>query len=85
MFFQLVLSFIRTLQQARDFVSIVSAVPDVASSALGKELWTKVSWREQSLQKVDKGGEYASGGGILLEVAEMAPDDLLDVDAGGMV
>eukprot|EP00061_Rhincodon_typus_P001585 g15200.t1 len=31
------------------------------------------------------GGKYVSGGGVLLEVAEMAPDDLLDVDAGGMV
>eukprot|EP00061_Rhincodon_typus_P008381 g30933.t1 len=28
------------------------------------------------------GGGYVSGDGILLEVAEMASDDLLDVDAG---
>eukprot|EP00061_Rhincodon_typus_P005912 g25999.t1 len=32
-----------------------------------------------------RGGEYVSGGDISLEVAEMAPDGLLDVDAGGMV
>eukprot|EP00061_Rhincodon_typus_P007952 g30134.t1 len=32
-----------------------------------------------------RGGEYASGGGILLEVAEMASDDFLDADAGGIV
>eukprot|EP00061_Rhincodon_typus_P014128 g40964.t1 len=30
-------------------------------------------------------GEYVSGDGISLEVVDMAPDDLLDVDAGGMV
>eukprot|EP00061_Rhincodon_typus_P005092 g24161.t1 len=37
---------------------------------------------------MDKGGEgkeYVSGGGIPLELTEMAADDLLDVDAGGMV
>eukprot|EP00061_Rhincodon_typus_P004630 g23052.t1 len=32
-----------------------------------------------------KGGEYVSDGGISLEVTEVASDDLLDVDAGGMV
>eukprot|EP00061_Rhincodon_typus_P000689 g12458.t1 len=32
-----------------------------------------------------RGGEYVSGGGISLDVAEMASDDFLDVDAGGMV
>eukprot|EP00061_Rhincodon_typus_P003771 g20928.t1 len=32
-----------------------------------------------------RGEEYVSGGGILLEVAEIASDDLLDVNAGGMV
>eukprot|EP00061_Rhincodon_typus_P007806 g29865.t1 len=32
-----------------------------------------------------RGGEYVSGDGISLEVAEMASDDLLDVNAGGMV
>eukprot|EP00061_Rhincodon_typus_P002207 g16881.t1 len=32
-----------------------------------------------------KGREYVSGGGIFLEVAEMASDNLLDVDDGGMV
>eukprot|EP00061_Rhincodon_typus_P015345 g42961.t1 len=32
-----------------------------------------------------RGGEYVSGGGISLEVAKMTSDDLLDVDAGGMV
>eukprot|EP00061_Rhincodon_typus_P007886 g30015.t1 len=32
-----------------------------------------------------RGGEYVSGGGILLEVAEVASNDLLYVDAGGMV
>eukprot|EP00061_Rhincodon_typus_P004363 g22399.t1 len=32
-----------------------------------------------------RGGEYVSGGSISLEVAEMASDDLLDVDAGGIV
>eukprot|EP00061_Rhincodon_typus_P007123 g28479.t1 len=31
-----------------------------------------------------RGGEHVTGGGNLLVVAEMAPDDLLDVDAGGM-
>eukprot|EP00061_Rhincodon_typus_P014316 g41261.t1 len=36
-------------------------------------------------QKAVKGGEYVSGGGILLEVMEMEASDLLDVDAGGMV
>eukprot|EP00061_Rhincodon_typus_P002795 g18482.t1 len=30
-------------------------------------------------------GEYVSGDGTSLEVVEMAADDLLDVDAGGMV
>eukprot|EP00061_Rhincodon_typus_P002186 g16834.t1 len=52
-----------------------------------KEVWTRVSQREQSLRKADKGRgrECASGGGISLEVAEMVSDDLLDVDAGGMV
>eukprot|EP00061_Rhincodon_typus_P000075 g10368.t1 len=33
----------------------------------------------------DRGGEYVSGSGISLEVAEMASSHLLDVDAGGMV
>eukprot|EP00061_Rhincodon_typus_P003717 g20791.t1 len=46
-----------------------------------KEELTRVSWREQSLWKVDKGGEGEYG----LVVAEIASDDLLDVDAGGMV
>eukprot|EP00061_Rhincodon_typus_P003355 g19889.t1 len=32
-----------------------------------------------------RGGDYVSGGGIFLEVAEMVPDDLLDVNAGGTV
>eukprot|EP00061_Rhincodon_typus_P001097 g13698.t1 len=32
-----------------------------------------------------RGGEYVFVGGILLEVAEMASGDLLDVDPGGMV
>eukprot|EP00061_Rhincodon_typus_P005334 g24713.t1 len=32
-----------------------------------------------------RGGEYATAGGISLEVAEMVDDDLLDMDAGGMV
>eukprot|EP00061_Rhincodon_typus_P008970 g32054.t1 len=49
-----------------------------------KEVWTRVSRRERSLQKVDKGGD-GNGGGISLKVAEMASDDLLDVNAGGMV
>eukprot|EP00061_Rhincodon_typus_P017515 g46234.t1 len=31
------------------------------------------------------GEEYVSGGGISLEVVERVSDDLLDVDAGGMV
>eukprot|EP00061_Rhincodon_typus_P001171 g13943.t1 len=31
-----------------------------------------------------RGREFVSGGGISLEVAEMASDNLLDVDAGGM-
>eukprot|EP00061_Rhincodon_typus_P013279 g39556.t1 len=31
------------------------------------------------------GGEYVSGGGILLGLVEMAANDSLDVDAGGMV
>eukprot|EP00061_Rhincodon_typus_P016761 g45142.t1 len=35
--------------------------------------------------RLGRGGEYVSGGGILLEVMEMAADDLLDVDAGGMI
>eukprot|EP00061_Rhincodon_typus_P014251 g41163.t1 len=48
-----------------------------------KEEWTRVSWREWPLQKATKGGEYLSGGGILLEVAEMAADDPMDVDAVG--
>eukprot|EP00061_Rhincodon_typus_P001718 g15553.t1 len=30
-------------------------------------------------------GEYVSDGGISLKVIEMVSDDLLDVDAGGMV
>eukprot|EP00061_Rhincodon_typus_P000318 g11287.t1 len=49
-----------------------------------KEVWTRVSWRERSLRKAGKGGEgnvCVSGGVISLEVAEMASDDLLDVDA----
>eukprot|EP00061_Rhincodon_typus_P003518 g20276.t1 len=51
-----------------------------------KREWNKVFQREQSLQKADKGGKgNMSGGGILLEVAEMASDVLLDVNAGGMV
>eukprot|EP00061_Rhincodon_typus_P011012 g35708.t1 len=51
-----------------------------------KEEWTRVPWRERSVWKTDKeGGEYVSGGGILLEVAELASYDPLDVDAGGMV
>eukprot|EP00061_Rhincodon_typus_P002149 g16746.t1 len=32
-----------------------------------------------------RGGEYVSGGGISLEVAEMASDDLLDADASGIL
>eukprot|EP00061_Rhincodon_typus_P012057 g37525.t1 len=32
-----------------------------------------------------RGGEYVSGGGISLEVVKTGADDLLDVDAGGMV
>eukprot|EP00061_Rhincodon_typus_P005213 g24466.t1 len=32
-----------------------------------------------------KEGEYVFGGGISLEVVEMVSDDLLDLDAGGMV
>eukprot|EP00061_Rhincodon_typus_P002291 g17092.t1 len=32
-----------------------------------------------------RGREYVPGGGISLEVVEMASDDLLDVDADGMV
>eukprot|EP00061_Rhincodon_typus_P004862 g23616.t1 len=31
-----------------------------------------------------RGAEYVSGGGISLEVVEMASDDLQDVDTGGM-
>eukprot|EP00061_Rhincodon_typus_P008860 g31853.t1 len=47
-----------------------------------KEEWTRVSLREWSLWKVEKGGEgNMSGGGILLEVTEIASDGLLDVDA----
>eukprot|EP00061_Rhincodon_typus_P006987 g28205.t1 len=32
-----------------------------------------------------RGGEYVSGGGILLEMAEMVSDGLLNMDTGGMV
>eukprot|EP00061_Rhincodon_typus_P001328 g14464.t1 len=46
-----------------------------------KEVWTRVSQRKRSLRKVDKGGD----GNMCLEVVEMVADDLLDVDAGGMV
>eukprot|EP00061_Rhincodon_typus_P001474 g14894.t1 len=57
------------------------------------ELWGGV-WGEEHVDqgvldgnfpaegKQGRGGEYVSGGGILLEVAS---DDLLDLDAGGMV
>eukprot|EP00061_Rhincodon_typus_P010452 g34758.t1 len=49
-----------------------------------------MSQAEWSLRKVDKEGEGSrgenvSGDGISLEVMEIVPDDLLDVDAGGMV
>eukprot|EP00061_Rhincodon_typus_P000908 g13148.t1 len=33
----------------------------------------------------ERAEDNVSGGGISLEVAKMASDDLLDVDAGGMV
>eukprot|EP00061_Rhincodon_typus_P008795 g31721.t1 len=41
---------------------------------------------EQPLRKADKGGEEnISGDGITLEVAKMAVNDPLDLDAGGRV
>eukprot|EP00061_Rhincodon_typus_P005345 g24737.t1 len=36
-------------------------------------------------RKSGRGGDYVSGGGISLEMAEVVSDDLLDVDAGRMV
>eukprot|EP00061_Rhincodon_typus_P014548 g41619.t1 len=51
-----------------------------------KENWIRMSWRKWSQRKADKGREgNVSGGGISLEVVKMTSDDLLDVDAGGMV
>eukprot|EP00061_Rhincodon_typus_P005412 g24888.t1 len=50
-----------------------------------KEEWIRVPRREHPLWKIDKGGRYLSDGDILLEVEEIVFNDLLDVDAGGMV
>eukprot|EP00061_Rhincodon_typus_P017445 g46141.t1 len=56
-------------------------VPWGCGGMLGvKKEWTRVCRRDWSLLKADKEGEHVTGSGISL-----APDDLLDVDAGGMV
>eukprot|EP00061_Rhincodon_typus_P012792 g38743.t1 len=44
-----------------------------------------VSWSKRSLQKANKGEKGNKWCGIPLEVVEMAANDSLDVDAGGMV
>eukprot|EP00061_Rhincodon_typus_P002666 g18159.t1 len=50
-----------------------------------KEELTRVSQREHPAEGGQwREAEFVSGGGISLEVVEMASNDLLDVDAGGI-